>query len=122
PSSARHARRWDAATLAEWRRKVSFTRDVQKMFDVAVRVVFGAEPEELSLLHFLFYAHAGGGFRSLIDIQGGAQQDRFVDGAQAVSLRMAEPLGESLVLGSPVRSIEHTGDGVVVTSDRARVR
>ena len=38
---------------------------------------------------------------------GGAQQDRFVGGSQLVALRMAEELGERVVLGAPVRRIEH---------------
>ncbi len=43
-----------------------------------------------------------GGFNPLIDVEGGAQQDRFVGGSQLIALRMAEALGDRVVLGAPV--------------------
>jgi monoamine oxidase len=117
PYAAPAAAAWDRTTVEAWKQDILLTRDMRKMFDVAVRVVFGAEPSELSLLHFLFYLHAGGGFRRLIDIENGAQQDRFVGGAQELSNRMAATLGDAVTLGAPVRSIEHDGQGVRVRTD-----
>jgi monoamine oxidase len=90
---------------------------VRKLFDVAHRVVFGAEPAELSMLHFLFYSHAGGSFRRLLEIEGGAQHERFVEGAQEISQRMADRLGDAVVLGAQARAISHGDDGVVVRTD-----
>ncbi len=49
--------------------------------------VWGAGPEELSMLHVLFYVSSAGSFDKLIDTEGGAQQDRLVGGAQALALR-----------------------------------
>jgi monoamine oxidase len=87
------------------------------VLDVAVRSVFGAEPSEISLLHFLFYLHSGGGLMRLVGIQGGAQQDRFVAGAQVVADRLAAGLGERVVLGAPVRAVAHGPEGVRIAAD-----
>ena len=122
PTAARRAARWDGMTVESWKRRHIRSRRVRGLIDAATRVVFGAEPCELSLLHFLFYSHAGGGFLNLCEISGGAQQDRFVTGAQSLSLRLAEVLGDRVAVNAPVRRIRHDGDGVVVSSDRGDVR
>lgn len=122
PLSAPAAERLDAQTLAAWQRLAVPSRPVRDVLDAAVRVIFGAEAGELSLLHFLFYASAGGGFMHLCEIEGGAQQDRFTLGAQEISLRMAEALGDQVILGAPVRRIAQDGDGVTVHTDRGAFR
>jgi monoamine oxidase len=86
-----------------------------------VEVIFGAEPEAISLLHFLFYVRAGGGFLRLAEIERGAQQDRFVGGAQGLSLGLAARLGERVRLDTPVRAIRHVGGGVRVSTDRGEL-
>ena len=55
------------------------------MFDAAFRVVFGAEPAEISALLLLAYCNAGGGFLKLVEVEGAAQEQRLVDGAQSVA-------------------------------------
>ena len=51
--------------------------------------------------------------KMMLDVEGGAQQDRFVGGSQRIPIRMAEELGEeTVVLGAPVRRIEHGPDVV----------
>jgi monoamine oxidase len=117
PWRAPAAERWDATTVESWSRRIAPLRDVRAVMDVAVRSVFGAEPGELSLLHFLAYLRAGGGLMSLVGIENGAQQDRFVDGAQTVAQRLAAALGARVVLGAPVRAIRRRPDGVDVASD-----
>ena len=57
---------------------------------LAIRSVFGTEPEDMSLLHVLFYVNSAGGFDALVDTAGGAQDSRFVGGSQLVAIRMAE--------------------------------
>lgn len=107
----------DRATVAAWMRRNVPSQTVRDVFDVAVRVVFGAEPSELSLLHFLAYANSGGGMMHLVEIENGAQQDRFVRGAQSVSIRLAEGLGDRVVMGAPVRRIAQDAGGVTLTTD-----
>ncbi len=112
----------DATTVAAWQRQHLRSRAVRDVFDVAVRVIFGAEPSELSLLYFLAYASSGGGLMHLVEIENGAQQDRFTRGAQSVSLALASSLGEQVVLGAPARRIEQDGAGVTVHTDAGAFR
>jgi monoamine oxidase len=118
PERARGARRLDATSVETMKRRLLWTRSVRELFDVAVQVVFGAEPAEISLLHFLFYLRAGGGLMNLVEIEHGAQQRRFVPGAQELSKRLAAPLGERLVLGAPVRAIDDGPASVRVDTEK----
>lgn len=114
---------WDGMSVAEYARRHVRSGAVRRVLDVAVRVVFGAEPAELSMLFFLYYLRTGGGLLSLTGVVGAAQESRFVDGAQALSVRLAAGLGgvarsgSGVVLGAAVRSIEQGEGGVVVRSD-----
>ena len=89
------------------------------LLELGVEAVWAAQPEDMSLLHVLFYIHSAGSLEMLFDTEGGAQQDRFVGGSQLIPIRMAEELGtEQVVLGAPVRRIEHGADeGVTVHAD-----
>jgi monoamine oxidase len=118
PWRAAGAARLDAQTPAAWMRRNLATRPGRALLQLGIEAVWAAQPEEMSLLHLLFYIHSAGSLELLFDTEGGAQQDRLVGGSQLVPLRMAEQLGtERLVLGAPVRRIEHGADGVTVHAD-----
>jgi monoamine oxidase len=121
PWAAPRAERWDRITVAEWMRRNTVTPGARMLLTLAVRSVLGTEPEDVSLLHALFYLASGGGFDAVVDTRGGAQDSRFVGGSQLVAIRMAERLGDRVVLGKPVRAIEDTGGGVRVATDGATV-
>ena len=69
------------------------------------RVTWGAEPDAVSMLHAVRYVKAAGGLSRMLDVEGGAQQDRFPAGTQQIAVRMADELGDRVVLGAPVRRI-----------------
>lgn len=122
PWEAPRAREWDACTLWSWMRRNVRTAGARRLFEIAVQTALGAQPAELSLLHALFYVHSAGSFEAMVDVEGGAQQDRFAGGSQLIALRMAEELGERVRLGAPVRRIEDTGGSVRVVADGLAVR
>ena len=76
------------------------------MMEIAVKAVWAAMPADVSLLHLLFYIASAGNFDLLLDTEGGAQQDRFVEGAGTLAARVADSLGDRVVLTAPVRRIE----------------
>jgi len=121
PWRAPRAEEWDGQTMWSWIRRNTITHAARALLQVAVEAVWAAHPADVSLLHVLFYTRAAGGFDDLIGTQGGAQQDRFFGGSQELALRLAERLGERVALQAPVRRIEHRGEGVTVSSDRASV-
>lgn len=118
PATAPDAVRLDAMSLEAMKVKMLKFKGSRAVFDAAVRTVFGTEASEISLLHFLFYCNSGGGFERLVDIKEGAQRDRFMEGSQEISVRMAQRLADSVVLEAPVRVVEQGEDGITVRSDR----
>ena len=64
-----------ASTATEWLRRNLATRPVASCSS-RIEAVWAAEPEDLSLLHLLFYVHSAGSLEMLFDAEGGAQQDR----------------------------------------------
>jgi monoamine oxidase len=116
PWNAPHAEAWDSETLASWAQRTMRTQLGRWGIRLFSEAVFAAEPSEFSLLHALFYIHSGGGFESLTNTRGGAQQDRFAEGAQSLALRLAAQLGEQVMLGQPVVRIQHAAQGVCVAT------
>jgi monoamine oxidase len=121
PWQAGRAAELDGQTLAEWCEANVRTPVGRDLIGLAGRTVWGAGPEELSMLHVLFYVSAAGSFDKLIDTEGGAQQDRLEGGAQALALGLAATLGERVLLGAPVHRIEDRGEGVRVLADGVEV-
>lgn len=121
PWAAELAAELDAQTLAEWCAAKVRTPIARELIGLAGRTVWGAGPEELSMLHVLFYVSAAGSFDKLIDTEGGAQQDRLEGGAQALPLGLAASLGERVRLAAPVRRIEQGEDGLRVIADGVEV-
>ena len=122
PWKTPNARELDAQTAHSWLRRNIRSATGRQLFELTIEAVFATEPEDLSLLHMLFYIRSGGDLETLLRMEGGAQQDRFVGGSQLIATRLAERLGERVVLGAPVRRISHAADSVTVEADGARVR
>ncbi len=123
PWQAPRAKEWDSQTAWSWMRRNMGTRSGRTMLELAVKAVWAAMPADVSLLHLLFYIHSGGKLDLLLDTEGGAQQDRFVEGAQNLAVKAAGEIAGEVVLGSPVRRIDYTAeDGVTVRADKAIVR
>src|SRR4029079_9625940 len=107
PWEAPNAAKLDGQTVATWMARNMATKSGRMLLQLGVEAVWAAQPEDMSLLHVLFYIHSAGSLELLFDTEGGAQQDRFVGGSQRIALGMAEELGgERVVLGAPVRRIE----------------
>jgi monoamine oxidase len=123
PWEAPRAARLDGQTVATWMRHNLATKAGRMLLELGIESVWAAQPEDVSLLHVLFYIHSAGSLDLLFDTEGGAQQDRFVGGSQQVPLRLAGELGgETVRLSAPVRRIEHGGDGVTVHADDSVAR
>ena len=117
PWTAPKAKEWDSQTLWSWMRRNVFTQGARDGLSLGVEAVWAAQPEDLSLLHVLFYISSAGGLDALWDTEGGAQDARVVGGSQLISLRMAEELGDRVALDAPVRRIAYEPDRVTVHAD-----
>ncbi|HUY76664.1 MAG TPA: FAD-dependent oxidoreductase, partial [Ktedonobacterales bacterium] len=126
PWQAPDAADWDAQTLETWLRANVASPGARALLTLGAQAIFSAEPRDLSLLHALFYIHSAGGLMDLLGVTGGAQERRFVGGAQQVAERVAAALGQRVILNTPVHTVTQdaqgaqvAGDGVVVAAQRA---
>ena len=117
PWTSPDAAHLDSISLGAWVDSTLRTAVARRLLRVAVRTIWGAEADELSMLHAAFYVRSGGSFELLTDVEGGAQQDRYVGGSQLISIRLADELGDRVLLSSPVRRIEHGPAGVLLHAD-----
>lgn len=117
PHNHADAERLDSMTVESLKQRYAKTEAVRAALDVLVRVVFGAEPSEISALFFLHYLATGGGLQAEVEVEGGAQQDRIVGGAQPLSEGLAKRLGDRVVLGAAARSVTWGEAGVTVRTD-----
>ncbi len=121
PWNSKRANEFDAITFGDWLRRVRAGRGSRDLMSIMSRVTWGAEPDEISLLHVLRYVKASGGLERMLDTSGGAQQDHFPGGTHQMSVRIAEELGERVRLGAVVSRIEWSTDAVAVTSSAGSV-
>jgi monoamine oxidase len=121
PWDARRARELDGMSLGDWLRSVRASDSSRDLLAIMARVTWGCEPDDVSMLHASRYAHAAGGLDRLLDVEDGAQQDRFPGGTQQIAVAVAAELGARVVLNAPVRRIDHHGAGVTVTSDVGQI-
>lgn len=122
PWRADRAEDLDAQTFATWLRPTAHTGDGRSFFQLITEAVFAAEPEDMSALWTAFYVGAAGGVDALINVAGGAQQDRIVGGSQRIASALAEELGDRVVLGAAVTEIEWDASGVRVVAGGTTVR
>ncbi len=116
PWLAGRADEWDSQTLESWIQKNLHTRAARDFARIVARAVFCAEARQLSYLYFLEYLRQGDGLDVLIGTRGGAQQDKFRGGAWQIPSRLAERLGNSVVLNAPVSHVMQDASGVTVRS------
>jgi monoamine oxidase len=121
PWDSPRAAEWDGQTLETWVKNNSVTPQFQnELVPTATRPIFGAEPRELSLLFTLFYIAASGNeqnpgtFERNFNTKDGAQMWRFLGGSQLITQRVAQQLGNRVVLNQPVTRIIQRQDKVTV--------
>ncbi len=114
------AKALDSQSMGDWMRAHVRHPDAFSVLSISVESIFAAHPDDISLLHALFYFRSGGGFFSLVESEGGAQQDRLERGVQPLAeayARQLEQRGVCIFLNTPVREVEQRAGAVTVRSD-----
>jgi monoamine oxidase len=111
----------DSQTLDAWLAANTQDSVARRFFNVLVPALFAADSPTMSLLHFLFYMKSGGNLTRLISTTGGGQESRVVGGTHRISERMAEELGDRVVLNAVVRTISQDDRGVRVIYEGGEV-
>jgi monoamine oxidase len=113
-----HAKDLDRQTLATFLRNNIYFSHAQKIIEAGLETLFACSPSEISLLHALFYIKSGTNLNVLLNVENGAQQDRFVGGAQLIANKLAEILKENILLSQAVHKIKQDGGTVEVFTEK----
>ena len=95
PHSCPNAAAWDSISVEGWKQATLYTREAKEMLDLTVRLVLGTEATDVSLLFFLWYANAAGGIMPLLEMEGGAQEQRASGGMQQISEKLCARISKS---------------------------
>ncbi|MEV4143576.1 flavin monoamine oxidase family protein [Amycolatopsis sp. NPDC049691] len=112
---------FDAISFGEWLDRKNAQPVTRAMMTVVSKVQWGCSPGDVSLLHALRYIRAAGGVDHMLDVEGGQQQDRYTETTQEIAKRVAERLGDRVVLGTPVRWVTQDDTGVTVRTDSEEI-
>ncbi len=115
------ADRLDAISFGEWLDRKMALPNTRALMTVISKVQWGCTPGDVSLLHVLRYIRAAGGLNHMLDVEGGANQDRFAETTQEIAKRVAEQLGNRVQLETPVRRITQNDNGVTVHTDSGEI-
>ncbi|MDQ1434942.1 MAG: monoamine oxidase [Actinomycetota bacterium] len=115
PWTAARAAEWDAESVASYIDRCAITPGIGRdLFEMAVRGLFTGDLNDVSFLNLLFLVRAHHSINNLFSIEKGAQENLVEGGAGEIARRVADELGDAVRVDSPVRSIAHDGDRVVV--------
>jgi len=118
PWTAKRAAEWDARTVGAYLDGVNIRSAIgSDLFEMAVRGLFADDLAQVSLLDLLFLTRAHHSIGKLFSITGGAQENLVDGGAGTIAQELADELGESVWLDTPVRAINQRGDRVIVDAD-----
>lgn len=117
PWKAKNANWLDERTVGDWLRSNVRNRSSRAIMKVAIEAVFASHPDDIGLLHALYYLKAGGGLERLTSSSGGAQQDRIEGGLESLAQSWCRWLCEQkveMVYEQPVLSVSQSEVGVQV--------
>ncbi|MDQ1475780.1 MAG: monoamine oxidase [Actinomycetota bacterium] len=115
PWTAARAAEWDSESVASYIDRCAITPGIGRdLFEMAVRGLFTGDLNDVSFLNLLFLVRAHHSINNLFSIEKGAQENLVEGGAGEIARRVADELGDAVRVDSPVRSIAHDGDRVVV--------
>lgn len=122
PATGYFAQWMDSMTVGDWVKYQNLHPWVNGLWKMGVIDILFVEPDDISLLHFIWYIKTNGGFfdEVTVDSAGGPQQYSVVGGLQSLAERWAAELRSTKIqLNSPVESVVSDSSGILTvrTSD-----
>jgi monoamine oxidase len=108
------AARYDAIAFGEWLASRHALPDTRRFLNMLSLVHWGAPVSDVSLLNVMRYIRTLGGIEHMLSVEGGDQQDRILGTTQTLAARLADTLGDRILLDSPAQRITTVDGGVVV--------
>ncbi|MFG3044903.1 flavin monoamine oxidase family protein [Streptomyces sp. NPDC048241] len=109
----------DSISFGEWLDQQQAGVSTRTLMTMASKVQWGCNPGDVALLHVLRYIQAVGGLDHMLAVEGGSNQDRITETTQEIAKRLAEHLGDKVVLDTRVGRISQDDNGVTVHTDDA---
>jgi len=118
PWTAPRAKEWDGQTLESWIVQNIRTAAAREFARLVPRGAWAAEARQVSYLWFLDALRSGTGLAYLMGVKDCGLDAKFKGGMHQIAQRMADELGDRIVLNAPVLKITQTSDGVCATTDK----
>ena len=111
PWEAPNAAEWDAMTFEDFLNKSGLDPAERMTAEITFEIAACAPLKDVTLLNVLFAMHATGGYAEIGATGSGVPQYHVVGGMAGVSERIAEYLGDTVRLSSPVTSVSNWQEG-----------
>ncbi|HEY1749794.1 MAG TPA: FAD-dependent oxidoreductase [Caulobacteraceae bacterium] len=118
PWTAPNAAEWDSQTLDTWIGRHLRTAEARAFARLVPKGAWASDASQVSYLWFLDALRSGEGLAGLMAVKGGVLEKKFEGGMQQIAARLADELGERVVLEAPVRRIVQDEAGVTVETDK----
>ena len=94
PWKAPKAVEWDTMTVKEFLDKACWTTYAKKRMVQVYNDAMAAEPQDMSLLYYLWYLKSGDGVLRVAAVEDAGQERKFIGGSQQISNRIKDKLGD----------------------------
>jgi len=101
--------------------KTCWTTDAKEFLRAFCNAAITMEPSEVSLLWFFWYCRECDGTRRLWEVEDGGQERKFVGGSGQISERIADIIGEKLIMEAPVIKLSDQNGTVTITTRDGRI-
>ncbi|XP_023241806.1 amine oxidase [flavin-containing] B-like [Centruroides sculpturatus] len=114
PWKAPHAEEWDTMTYQTFMDETCYTEQCRAVAKACIEEPLASSPYESSFLWMLWFTKLCQGMKSMMSVTNGGQERKFIGGSQQISERIAERLGNCVLLNSPVVEITQSEKEVTV--------
>ena len=122
PWTMAQAEEFDHMTVEDWFESKTRNKVLLSYFQLTTRGLFTADPFQMSFLYFLFYLCSGDNYETLNGYENGAQAFLVKETMHHLAARIAEELGKTIVMESPVTAVAQDVSGVTVSSEKGKWR
>ena len=119
PLQCKYVKEWDNQTVQTFIDNSSVkSSNTIALISLTIRLIFGVEPRQMSLIFFLYYCGLSGGFSRLISSDKEGAQEYRVEGTMfGFMKKLADKVGEkNIVCGAPVVTVEQLADASVIVT------
>jgi monoamine oxidase len=117
PSRTPGAEELDVMSVEEWKRANLQSASLRHLFDQVIRTEYTIEPKDFSMLNLLHSLASAGGVDTILRPDRGNEGLRITEGFQTLAIRMAEQLGERVMLRRQVYDINQRADDVEIIAE-----